>query len=203
MIRSLVALAFVFVAWPAACLAADRVGPWDVKALKAADPKPRWGYAAGKAKEVFYTGEPLNGKPTNVYALYAKPEGDVAQDLQAPHHPDRERRDGDVEHRPGREREEEEQDRGGPAEPDQPGDVDGLHGESPGLLLRPAGSCLRRGDAGRGPLPGVQAAARDGPRRGERIAQGEKVSVLTDVTSAALCGQLKYLFCTQSVNMVD
>ena len=71
MIRPLTALAFLFVAWPA--VAADQIGPWDVKALKAAEVKPEWGKDAGKAKEVFYPGEPFKGKPTRVFAYYAKP----------------------------------------------------------------------------------------------------------------------------------
>jgi len=72
--RSLALLALFALAAPAP--AADNIGPWDVTALTAADPKPRWGAAAGKAKEVFYAGEPLNGKPTTVFAYYAKPAGD-------------------------------------------------------------------------------------------------------------------------------
>ena len=57
MIRPLAALAFLLVAWPSLTRAADQVGPWDVKALKAAEMKPEWGKDAGKAKEVFYPGE--------------------------------------------------------------------------------------------------------------------------------------------------
>jgi dienelactone hydrolase len=71
MIRPLVAVALLLVAWPAA--AADQIGPWDVKALKSAEVKPTWGADAGKAKEVFYPGEPFNGKPTTVFAYYARP----------------------------------------------------------------------------------------------------------------------------------
>lgn len=75
MLRPLAALVFLFVASPA--FAADRVGPWDVKALKAVEVKPEWGKDAGKAREVFYPGEPFEGKPTRVFAYYAKPaEGD-------------------------------------------------------------------------------------------------------------------------------
>jgi dienelactone hydrolase len=73
MIRPLVALALIVTAWPSAVRAADRIGPWDVKALKAAEVKPEWGKEVGKATEVFYPGEPYKGKPTRVFAYYAKP----------------------------------------------------------------------------------------------------------------------------------
>ncbi len=51
-------------------------GPWDVKALQAAVVKPAWGETLGKAREVYYRGEPLAGKPTRVFAYYARPEGE-------------------------------------------------------------------------------------------------------------------------------
>jgi dienelactone hydrolase len=51
-------------------------GPWDVKALQTATVKPEWGTVAGKAREVYYPGEPLAGKPTRVFAWYSKPAGD-------------------------------------------------------------------------------------------------------------------------------
>jgi dienelactone hydrolase len=47
--------------------------PWDVKAIQAAEVKPEWGQPAGKAKEVYYPGEPLQGKPTKIFAYYARP----------------------------------------------------------------------------------------------------------------------------------
>lgn len=53
---------------------APKSGPWDVKALAAAEVKPEWGKEAGKVREVYYPGEPLNGKPTRVFAYYAKPD---------------------------------------------------------------------------------------------------------------------------------
>jgi cephalosporin-C deacetylase-like acetyl esterase len=73
MIRLLVACAFLIAAWPSTAFAADQIGPWDVKALKAAEVKPEWGKESGEAKEVFYPGEPYKGKPTRVFAYYAKP----------------------------------------------------------------------------------------------------------------------------------
>jgi len=43
-------------------------GPWDVKALQSAAVKPEWGETVGKAREVYYPGEPYQGKPTRVFA---------------------------------------------------------------------------------------------------------------------------------------
>ena len=51
-------------------------GPWDVKALQTIPVKPEWGEEIGKTREVYYPGEPFKGKPTRVFAYYAKPTGD-------------------------------------------------------------------------------------------------------------------------------
>jgi cephalosporin-C deacetylase-like acetyl esterase len=48
-------------------------GPWNVKAIQAVKVKAEWGEIAGKAREVYYPGEPLAGKPTRIFAYYAKP----------------------------------------------------------------------------------------------------------------------------------
>jgi len=48
-------------------------GPWDVKVLQAVEVKPEWGESIGKAREVYYSGEAFKGKPTRVFAYYAKP----------------------------------------------------------------------------------------------------------------------------------
>src|SRR4051794_24965366 len=68
-------LIFCLALSPSALLAADppKTGPWDVKALTAAEVKPEWGKEVGKAREVYYPGEPFNGKPTRVFAYYARP----------------------------------------------------------------------------------------------------------------------------------
>ncbi|HEY1190224.1 MAG TPA: alpha/beta fold hydrolase [Gemmata sp.] len=60
---------------PCTSRAADaaKIGPWDMKALGAAGVKPDWGKDVGKAREVYYPGEPFNGKPTRVFAYYARP----------------------------------------------------------------------------------------------------------------------------------
>lgn len=82
MVRTLSA-ALVFVLLPlaadasvAAVVQSTGPTPWDMKALQAAPVKPTWGVVTGKAREVFYPGEPFNGKPTRVFAYYAKPDGD-------------------------------------------------------------------------------------------------------------------------------
>lgn len=51
-------------------------GPWDVKALQSVEVKPTWGERAGKAREVYYSGEQYRGKPTRVFGYYARPDGD-------------------------------------------------------------------------------------------------------------------------------
>jgi dienelactone hydrolase len=56
--------------------AAQSTGPWDVKALQTADVKPEWGEAKGKVREVYYAGEPYQGKLTRVFAYYGRPAGD-------------------------------------------------------------------------------------------------------------------------------
>ncbi|QJW97101.1 alpha/beta hydrolase family protein [Frigoriglobus tundricola] len=71
MTRLFAVLTVLFATWPS--VGADPVGPWDVKALKAAEVKPEWGKDAGRVKEVFYPGEPLKGKATRVFAYYARP----------------------------------------------------------------------------------------------------------------------------------
>ncbi len=50
-----------------------KFGPWDIKTLQSTEVKPEWGKEVGKAREVYYPGEPFNGKPTRVFAYYAKP----------------------------------------------------------------------------------------------------------------------------------
>lgn len=48
-------------------------GPWNVEALKKA-PTPTWGETKGLVREVYYPGEPLDGKPTRVFGYYARPK---------------------------------------------------------------------------------------------------------------------------------
>lgn len=48
-------------------------GPWDTAALKQV-PAATWGEKSGLVQEVYYQGEPLDGKPTRVFAYYARPE---------------------------------------------------------------------------------------------------------------------------------
>jgi dienelactone hydrolase len=48
-------------------------GPWDLAELKKT-PAANWGEKSGKVREVYYRGEPLGGKPTRIFAYYARPE---------------------------------------------------------------------------------------------------------------------------------
>ena len=53
--------------------AADYHGPWDVKSLQSA-PKVTWIDQSGPIRQLYYESEPLNGKPTRVFAYLAQPE---------------------------------------------------------------------------------------------------------------------------------
>ncbi len=54
--------------------AAERfTGPWNLAKLKET-PTATWGERKGLVQEVFYEGEPFSGKPTRVFAYYARPE---------------------------------------------------------------------------------------------------------------------------------
>lgn len=56
-------------------LPAERfTGPWDMPRLKT-PPEATWGAKSGLVQDVYYEGEPLDGKPTRVFAYYAQPEG--------------------------------------------------------------------------------------------------------------------------------
>jgi dienelactone hydrolase len=64
----------IMAAAPAAESAARDTGPWDMTKLKS-PPAFTWGTTTGVVREVYYEGEPLAGKPTRVFAYYARPEG--------------------------------------------------------------------------------------------------------------------------------
>ncbi len=64
------ALAFV----AGANAAARFTGPWNLTALKAM-PKAEWGERTNLVQSLYYEGEPFNGKPTRVFAYYARPDG--------------------------------------------------------------------------------------------------------------------------------
>jgi dienelactone hydrolase len=53
----------------------SKTGPWDVTALQSTNVTPQWGEAVGKAREVYYEGEPFKGKTSRVFGYYGKPEG--------------------------------------------------------------------------------------------------------------------------------
>ena len=48
-------------------------GPWNLDQLKET-PTATWGEESGQVQEVYYEGEPLEGKPTRVFAYYARPK---------------------------------------------------------------------------------------------------------------------------------
>lgn len=54
--------------------AAEGTGPWNLTQLKQV-PAAEFGPSDGLVRPVYYTGEPLQGKPTRVFAWYAQPEG--------------------------------------------------------------------------------------------------------------------------------
>jgi dienelactone hydrolase len=69
---------WVFLSVPASLLSpvfgGERfTGPWDVPAIQRANPNPTWGAAVGLVREVVYEGEPFDGRPTRVFAYYARP----------------------------------------------------------------------------------------------------------------------------------
>ena len=64
------ALAFV----AGANAAARFTGPWNLTALKAM-PKAEWGERTNLVQSLYYEGEPFNGKPTRIFAYYARPDG--------------------------------------------------------------------------------------------------------------------------------
>ncbi|MBS0210062.1 MAG: acetylxylan esterase [Planctomycetes bacterium] len=49
--------------------------PWNLEALSE-PPKVEWGEPSGGARELYYAGEPYQGKPTRVFAYYAVPKSD-------------------------------------------------------------------------------------------------------------------------------
>jgi dienelactone hydrolase len=55
-------------------LPATETGPWNLSALQPT-PEAIWGATSGLAQEVTYAGEPWQGKPTRIFAYFAKPEG--------------------------------------------------------------------------------------------------------------------------------
>jgi len=53
---------------------AQFTGPWNMAELKRA-PKAEWGAKSNLTQEVYYEGEPFQGKPTRVFAYLGGPEG--------------------------------------------------------------------------------------------------------------------------------
>ena len=48
-------------------------GPWDLAALKK-PPRVTWVDTSGPLRKLYYENEPVQGKPTRVFAYYAQPE---------------------------------------------------------------------------------------------------------------------------------
>ncbi len=72
--RTLVLLLLLALTAPVSTVSAARfTGPWDLPALRK-PPSATWGERTNLVQEVFYEGEPLRGKPTRVFAYYARPE---------------------------------------------------------------------------------------------------------------------------------
>ncbi len=68
----IVALAWAAIGGSRVAAAERFTGPWNVEALKKAPPAT-WGAINGLVQEVYYEGEPLNGKPTRVFGYFARP----------------------------------------------------------------------------------------------------------------------------------
>ena len=52
---------------------ARSTGPWNLAALQR-PPVATWGSRTNRTQEVYYEGEPFNGKPTRIFAYYARPD---------------------------------------------------------------------------------------------------------------------------------
>jgi dienelactone hydrolase len=75
MTRRILLFVLLLCATGSALPAAERnTGPWDIKRLADA-PKAEWGEKEGLLQPVYFAGEPYHGKPTRVFAWYARPEG--------------------------------------------------------------------------------------------------------------------------------
>jgi dienelactone hydrolase len=76
-VRTCVLLLVAAVSLPASLRAEPaggrNTGPWDMAALKKV-PAATWGEKKGLVQEVYYEGEPQDGKPTRVFAYYGRPE---------------------------------------------------------------------------------------------------------------------------------
>lgn len=69
-------LSFLLVALSPLAAPPTQVGPWDVPTLQAVKVTPTWGATLGATREVYYPGELFGGKPTRVFAYYARPTGE-------------------------------------------------------------------------------------------------------------------------------
>ena len=51
----------------------EKVGPWNLSALKRTVPTMRWAEQSGPVHSLFYAGEDYQGHATEVFAFYASP----------------------------------------------------------------------------------------------------------------------------------
>jgi dienelactone hydrolase len=72
---SAVLLTLLFLTSASADEAKRNTGLWNLAELKKA-PDAKWDEATDGVQEVYYAGEPYQGKPTRVFAYFAKPDGD-------------------------------------------------------------------------------------------------------------------------------
>lgn len=75
----LVKLGWFLLAGVAAARAAAGAGtgPWDMRTL-GLEPSATWGARTGLVQEVYYAGEPLDGRPTRVFAYLGRPSAPVS-----------------------------------------------------------------------------------------------------------------------------
>ena len=71
----LLAIALLLTGVTASAAAERFTGPWNFAELKQL-PDATWGELSGAIREVYYQGEPLDGKATRVFAYYGCPAGD-------------------------------------------------------------------------------------------------------------------------------
>lgn len=72
-LRILLGWALLFAAVPAHAAEAIGTGPWDLAKLRET-PKVTWIDTDGTLRKLTYESEPVNGKPTKIFAYYAQPE---------------------------------------------------------------------------------------------------------------------------------
>ena len=70
---SILAVFFLLTSCSTTSPQARSTGPWNLAAHQR-PPVATWGTATNRVQEVYYEGEPFNGKPTRIFAYYARPD---------------------------------------------------------------------------------------------------------------------------------